>query len=108
MSSEAAANNCGLKLPRNAPRVNARRVRMRIVRARMDDSGLTVVREEVLPGVVVIRQKRSRGRAAFKGPELPQGMGQGLARRQRLREMERLGAFLVRHLAGIAAYCGHP
>ena len=32
----------------------------------------------------------------------------GLRRWQPLPEMERLGAFLVRHLDGIAAYCFHP
>jgi transposase len=44
----------------------------------------------------------------------PQGVGAFLIgwlkalRWQRLPEMERLGAFLVRHLDGIAAYCFHP
>ena len=44
----------------------------------------------------------------------PMGVGNFLIgwvnalRWQRLPEMERLGAFLVRHLDGIAAYCFHP
>ena len=44
----------------------------------------------------------------------PMGVGNFLIgwvnalRWQRLPEMERLGAFLVRHLDGIAAYCSHP
>jgi transposase len=44
----------------------------------------------------------------------PQGVGNFLLgwlkalRWQRLPEMERLGAFLVKHLEGIAAYCFHP
>lgn len=44
----------------------------------------------------------------------PQGVGDFLLgwlkalRWQRLPEMERLGAFLVKHLEGIAAYCFHP
>jgi transposase len=44
----------------------------------------------------------------------PQGVGNFLLgwlkalRWQRLPEMERLGAFLAKHLEGIAAYCFHP
>ena len=46
--------------------------------------------------------------------QTPMGVGHFLIgwvtalRWQRLPEMERLGAFLVRHLQGIAAYCFHP
>lgn len=44
----------------------------------------------------------------------PRGLGEFLVgwlkalRWQRLPEMERLGAFLIKHLEGIAAYCFHP
>jgi transposase len=46
--------------------------------------------------------------------QTPRGVGDFLVgwlkalRWQRLPEMERLGAFLVKHLEGIAAYCFHP
>lgn len=46
--------------------------------------------------------------------KMPQGVGHFLIgwlealRWQRLPEMQKLGAFLVRHLEGIAAYCFHP